>query len=350
LLSSTSFFVFQVRRLFAPHGELRRVVLPPTKTICVIEFLEPNEAKKAFRSLAYKKFKTVPLFLEWAPDKMFMSAEEKAQVLEARKQEKAATGTVESKNDDDIPSSTLCIKNLNFDTTEESVRYMFSRIGPITSVKIMQKPNPKKVDQVSKPMLSMGYGFVQFDDPAHALSALQRLQGSELDGHQLVLSKAKRGSVAAEERGKSKRKTTTTNSDILSTTKLLIRNVAFQTTLKEIRELVVPFGKLKQCRLPTKFDGRPRGFAFAEYFSEQEAKQAFEALQHTHLYGRHLVVEWAKEDDDVAQLRAKTVSKFQSGELAAQGIVVAKTGANKRRKVEQLDDADTSFLKQMGSI
>lgn len=50
-------------------------MLPPAKTIALVEFSEPNEAKKAFRELAYKKFKHVPLFLEWAPMNIFKPKE-----------------------------------------------------------------------------------------------------------------------------------------------------------------------------------------------------------------------------------------------------------------------------------
>lgn len=40
------------------------MVLPPSHTIALIEFLEPSEARKAFKALAYTKFKMEPLYLE----------------------------------------------------------------------------------------------------------------------------------------------------------------------------------------------------------------------------------------------------------------------------------------------
>ena len=46
-------------------------------------------------------------------------------------------------------------------------------------------------------------------------------------------------------------------------------------------------------RLPKKFDGSHRGFAFVEFVSKQEAAKALAALQSTHLYGRHIVVSYA---------------------------------------------------------
>jgi len=40
-----------------------------------------------------------------------------------------------------------------------------------------------------------------------------------------------------------------------------------------------------------------RGFGFVEFVSSEEAKAAFKNLQHSHLYGRKIVIEWAKPDD-----------------------------------------------------
>lgn len=41
-------------------------------------------------------------------------------------------------------------------------------------------------------------------------------------------------------------------------TKLVVRNVAFEATRKDVMSLFSPFGHMKSCRLPRKFDGTPR--------------------------------------------------------------------------------------------
>lgn len=61
----------ELRELFSPFGELGRVLLPPRGVTAIIEFLEPSEAKAAFRKLAYSKFRHMPLYLEWAPTDVF---------------------------------------------------------------------------------------------------------------------------------------------------------------------------------------------------------------------------------------------------------------------------------------
>lgn len=58
------------------------------------------------------------------------------------------------------------------------------------------------------------------------------------------------------------------------------------------------YGALKKVRLPKKVNQNAhRGFGFVEFVSSEEAKNAFKSLQHTHLYGRKIIIEWAKPDD-----------------------------------------------------
>ena len=55
---------------------------------------------------------------------------------------------------------------------------------------------------------------------------------------------------------------------------------------------------LKKVRLPKKVNSNAhRGFGFVEFASSDDAKNAFKSLQHSHLYGRKLVIEWAKPED-----------------------------------------------------
>jgi multiple RNA-binding domain-containing protein 1 len=76
---------------------------------------------------------------------------------------------------------------------------------------------------------------------------------------------------------------------------LVIRNLPFEANVNELRSLVKNYGDVKKVRLPKKLNGAHRGFAFAEFASLEEARNAFEALQSTHFYGRKLVIEYAVE-------------------------------------------------------
>ena len=60
-----------MQELFGGFGELLRLVLPPTKTLALVEYAESADARRAFKSLAYKRFQNIPLYLEWAPAGIF---------------------------------------------------------------------------------------------------------------------------------------------------------------------------------------------------------------------------------------------------------------------------------------
>jgi multiple RNA-binding domain-containing protein 1 len=61
-------------------------------------------------------------------------------------------------------------------------------------------------------------------------------------------------------------------------------------------------------------DRSTRGFAFLDFVSRHEAENAFNALKHTHLLGRHIVLEWAEENDvDLDKLREKIKIGYGDG-------------------------------------
>lgn len=45
-------------------------------------------------------------------------------------------------------------------------------------------------------------------------------------------------------------------------------------------------------------DNKTRGFAFVEFATRRDAEAAFEALEHIHLLGRHLVLQWSGGEDE----------------------------------------------------
>ena len=72
-------------------------------------------------------------------------------------------------------------------------------------------------------------------------------------------------------------------------------------------------------RLPRKFDGAHRGFAFVDFLTHEEAKAAAESLANTHLYGRHLVLEWAAASESLDALRTKAAQSLGDGRASGSG-------------------------------
>uniref|UniRef100_A0A8C7ZBB4 Probable RNA-binding protein 19 n=1 Tax=Oryzias sinensis TaxID=183150 RepID=A0A8C7ZBB4_9TELE len=292
----------ELEELFSPHGSLGRVLLPPSGLTAIIEFLEPTEAKRAFTRLAYSKFHHVPLYLEWAPVGVFVADQQKTEETVKEKKDLEKEDEEEDEEEDAVPGSTLFIKNLSFITTEEKLQETFSKCGKVKFCSIS-----KKKDKSGK-LLSMGYGFVQYQSAEGAQKALRQLQHCCVDDHKLELKisdKATRATETSRKKKQAEKKQTGS--------KILVRNVPFQATVREIRELFCTFGELKTVRLPKKAagSGNHRGFGFVDFITKQDAKKAFAALCHsTHLYGRRLVLEWADAEETVEALRRKTAEHY----------------------------------------
>ena len=76
----------------------------------------------------------------------------------------------------------LYIGNISYRLTDEDLAEAFGEFGEVTSAKIIK-------DKFSG--RSRGFGFVEMSDAAGAEAAIEKLNGAELDGRTLVVSKAK---------------------------------------------------------------------------------------------------------------------------------------------------------------
>ncbi|GAB0492884.1 hypothetical protein MMPV_004154 [Pyropia vietnamensis] len=222
-------------------------------------------------------------------------------------------------------SVSVFVKNLNFNTTDDALRAHFERRsraeGPgdahvvctaMVARKRVAERGSKTAASPGAPRPSMGYGFVTFPDRAAAVAAVARLQRSRLDGHALELKLSTRGADAAAAAAASDLVAPAAGRGTAAagggggagSTKLVVKNVAFGATAKEIRALFASFASVKGVRLPRGGDGRAKGYAFVEFASASEAAAARTALADAHLYGRHLVLEPARDEATGASVDA----------------------------------------------
>ncbi|XP_020879018.1 probable RNA-binding protein 19 isoform X3 [Arabidopsis lyrata subsp. lyrata] len=279
----------ELAQMFRKFGSLDKIILPPTKTMALVVFLEPAEARAALNGMAYKRYKDVPLYLEWAPRDIL---EPKA--LADNKEEKSAVEENDARRvnldqqvgiySDIAESNVLHVKNLSFKTTDEGLKKHLT--GLVKQGKIL---SVKQIIRDWKRRRSSGYGFVEFDSVETATSVYRDLpvEGNVLDGHSLILSYSenKRSETVGEGSDK-----------VTNLAKLHVKNVAFEATEKEVRQLFSPFGQIKRVGLPLKTVGKYAGFGFVEFGTMQEALNAKKAFSNTHFYGRQLVLEWAHDD------------------------------------------------------
>ena len=67
---------------------IKRFVMPDYGMAALVEFGERQEARDAFKKLAYRKFKSVPIYLEWAPVDIFDGQTDETDLAEEEKVEK----------------------------------------------------------------------------------------------------------------------------------------------------------------------------------------------------------------------------------------------------------------------
>jgi multiple RNA-binding domain-containing protein 1 len=304
----TSSSTAELSALFGKFGALSRLLLPPSKTVALIEFVEAAEATRAFKALAYKRFQNVPLYLEWAPLLALRDSgtpTDKANAVVKSSSARSGDDGDGGGGAEDVaaqagPAAALFVKNLSFATTEAKLRALFEQAGPVRAVSLPKKPAS------GGPAGSAGFGFVEFASAASVEAALRSLQGHVLDGRALDIKRSEKRLSAPSSAAKGAKGGVGALSAKAARTKLLVKNVAFQANAKELRELFGHFGALKSVRMPKKHDGAHRGFAFVAFAQAHEAREAMARLASTHLYGRHLVIDWVEDEatDEVAVARA----------------------------------------------
>jgi multiple RNA-binding domain-containing protein 1 len=319
-------------------GSVATLLIPKSKSVALIDFVEPTDARAAFKGLSYRKYHNVPIYLEWAPTGIIDKKKAvlaKSQPLKAKGADEQSRSVSEKPQaaetkeaEDEETYSTLFVKNLNFKSDEESLRQHISALG-IKGLRTVSITKKTKGDY----LLSTGFGFAEFKSNEAAESAVRRLDGSVLDGHSLQVKPSEKriskGSTNSAAGDKDKAKMVAKGA---ATMKLIVRNLAFQATEGELKALFSSFGAVKRVRIPKKMGGVHRGFGFIDFSTVQEASAAMAALTSAHLYGRHLVIEYARdEDEDLDFLRKR--AKLDEGAIQFD---------KKRRKIDEVIDGGSA--------
>ncbi|KHN96773.1 MRD1-like protein [Metarhizium album ARSEF 1941] len=329
----------ELRKMFEEHGKVLEVLMPPAGTIAIVQFAHANHAKAAFGKLAYRRIKDSVLFLEKAP-KDLLRRDISEQI--SRTTDQQATGVQKltvsdllSGGDkaDDMETTSLFIRNLNFATTTSRLAEAFESLDGFVSARVKTKMDPKKPGQT----LSMGFGFAEFRSKTQAKAALRVMDGHVLDGHTLGVKASHKGQDAAEDRRRDDR----AKKAAAQRTKIVIKNLPFQATKQDVRSLFGTYGQLRSVRVPKKADFTARGFAFADFVSPREAENALNALKDTHLLGRRLVLDFAEAEAVDAEEEIEKMQRKVGGQVNKVALQQLTGGGRKRVTIgndeEELD-------------
>ncbi|KAJ8141197.1 hypothetical protein OY671_005627 [Metschnikowia pulcherrima] len=337
----------ELGELFAEHGPLKRVVMPPSGTIAIVEFRDAPSGRAAFTKLAYRMFKKSILYLEKGPKDLFTrepAASENVQIEKGEGDDDAVDAKVSAADvmaedaagsEDEAlesgPTVSIFVKNLSFATTTPSLTAFFEKLPGFVVALVKTKPDPKTPGQ----QLSMGFGFAEFRTKETAESAIRNLDNAVLDGHrvQLKLSHRKSGSASSAASASKSEKTN----------KIIIKNLPFEASRKDVLELFGAYGQIKSVRVPKKFDKSARGFAFVEYTLLKEAESAMDSLKGVHLLGRRLVMQYAEKASENAEDEIEKMTQKVSKQAASREVAAVRLAGQGKFQLEESEDPFNEF-------
>ncbi|TNE31737.1 MAG: RNA-binding protein [Bacteroidetes bacterium] len=89
-------------------------------------------------------------------------------------------------------SKKLYVGGLSWDTSEDALKNAFEQYGQVEEAKIITDRESGR---------SRGFGFVTFTDDQDAMSAIDAMNGSELDGRNLSVNEARERAPRNDNRG-----------------------------------------------------------------------------------------------------------------------------------------------------
>ncbi|XP_034737488.1 nucleolin isoform X4 [Etheostoma cragini] len=233
-----------LRKFFSKNGlEVADVRLGGSKKFGYVDFASEEDMQKALE-LNGKKVMGQELKLDRARSKD--SSQEGKKERDAR---------------------TLFVKNLPFSATADDLKEVFE-----AAVDVRLPPGQNGSNR--------GIAYIEFKTEAEAEKMLEEAQGADVQGRSIMVDyvgdKSQKGSMVGASAAASKT--------------LVVNNLAFTATEEALQST---FEKAVSIRIPQR-DGRPKGFAFVEFESTEDAKDALENLNNTDIEGRSIRLEYSQ--------------------------------------------------------
>jgi len=156
-----------------------------------------------------------------------------------------------TKLDEDDQRTNLIINYLPQEMTEEELRTLFTSIGGLESCKLIR-------DKVTKS--SLGYAFVNFQDPRDSRKAIRSLQGMKLTTKTIKVSYAR------------------PSSNEIKNANLYISGLSQTCDAVRLRELFQSYGEIITSKVLVDENGVSRGVGFVRFDKRRQAELSIEAL------------------------------------------------------------------------
>ncbi|XP_020011851.2 nucleolin [Castor canadensis] len=163
---------------------------------------------------------------------------------------------------------TLLAKNLSFNVTQDDLKEVFE--------------DAMEIRLVSQDGKSKGIAYIEFKTEADAEKAFEEKQGTEIDGRSVSLHYTGEKGQRQEFRG-GKNSTWTGESKTL-----VLSNLSYSATEETLQEV---FEKATFIKVPQNPNGKSKGYAFIEFASFEDAKEALNSCNKMEIEGRAIRLE-----------------------------------------------------------
>ncbi|NXN66954.1 NUCL protein, partial [Himantopus himantopus] len=246
------------------------------------------------------------------------------------KLEKAKSKETMKENKKERDARTLFVKNLPYRLTEDEMREVFENAVEIRIV-------------MNKEGNSKGMAYIEFKTEAEANKALEEKQGAEIDGRAMVIDFTGEKSHQDHQKGGGERESKT----------LIVNNLSYAASEETLQEL---FKKASSIKMPQNNQGRPKGYAFVEFPTTEDAREALNSCNNTEIEGRAIRLEFSSPAWQKGNVNARGGFNQQSKTLFVRGLSEDTTEETLRESFEGsisariVTDRDTGSSKGFGFV
>jgi polyadenylate-binding protein len=182
------------------------------------------------------------------------------------------------------------VKNIPLDYSEEKLREFFNKFGDVQSCVISKDKND--------PTISKGFGFVNFQDAASAVAAVEGLNGFEISADKkLYVGRAQKKAEREKELRDKFEHLKQERQKKYAGVNLYIKNLADEITEERLKQEFSKFGSITSAKIMVDGNGKNKGFGFVCYTSPEEATKAVTEMNGRMLEGKPLYVALAQRKE-----------------------------------------------------
>ncbi|KAK1258990.1 Polyadenylate-binding protein 5 [Acorus gramineus] len=207
-----------------------------------------------------------------------------------------------SQGNGSVKFTNVYVKNLAETITDEEMKSIFGKYGLINSAVVMRDANGN----------SRGFGFINFQNPDDAASAVENLNGSTFGDKVLYVGKAQR-KVEREAELKAKfEQERNSKFEKLQGANLYLKNLDDNINDEKLKELFSEFGTITSCKVMLDPHGQSRGSGFVAFSTPDEASRAVNEMNGKMIGRKPLYVAVAqRKEERKARLQAQ-FSQFRA--------------------------------------